>query len=161
LGLGDHLIFYAGLQAWDEHAGWQNCEQPALYIVGYFVVEMAGMANDFAMDDLKTEFGQNFHVRYPLVFEKQRNQLVLVKGGSESRLLEKAHRISSVGKDRSGKPLKVLSPPMRKIFGTFGGKVSIQRSPPRWVDPSFVEKKRALPEIEGASASRAYPTSSH
>jgi hypothetical protein len=89
---------------------------------------MAGMANDFAMDDLKTEFGQNFHVRYPSVFEKQRDQLVLVKGGSESRLLEKAHRISSVGKDRSGKPLKVLSPQMRKIFGTFSGKVSIQKS---------------------------------
>lgn len=36
--------------------------------------------------------------------------------------------------------LKVLSPQMQKIFGTFGGKVSIQRSPPRWVEPAFVEK---------------------
>jgi hypothetical protein len=57
-----------------------------------------------------------------------------------SRLLEKAHRISSVGADRSGKPLKVLSPEMQKVFGDFGGKISIQRSPPRWVDPAFVEK---------------------
>jgi len=43
------------------------------------------------------------------------------------------------GKDRSGKPLKVLSPAMQKVFGTFGGHVSIQRSPPRWVEPEFVE----------------------
>lgn len=76
---------------------------------------------------------------YPTVFEKQRNELVLVKGGPDSRLLTKAHRLSSVGKDRSGKPLKVLSPKMRKVFGMFDGKVSIQRSPPRWVEAAFVE----------------------
>jgi hypothetical protein len=51
-----------------------------------------------------------------------------------------AHKISSEGKDRAGKPLKVLSPAMRKVFGTFGGHVSIQRSPPRWVEPTFVDK---------------------
>ena len=44
------------------------------------------------------------------------------------------------GVDRSGKPLKVLSPEMQPVFGGFDGKVSIQRSPPRWVDPAFVEK---------------------
>jgi len=54
--------------------------------------------------------------------------------------VEKAHRISSVGEDRAGKPLKVLSPQMQNVFGTFGGKVSIQRSPPRWIEPAFVDK---------------------
>ena len=39
-----------------------------------------------------------------------------------------------------GKPLKVVSPAMQKVFGDFGGRVSIQRSPPRWVGPAFVEK---------------------
>jgi len=29
---------------------------------------------------------------------------------------------------------------MQKVFGDFGGHVSIQRSPPRWVEPRFVEK---------------------
>jgi hypothetical protein len=29
---------------------------------------------------------------------------------------------------------------MRKVFGDFGGHISIQRSPPRWVDPNYVEK---------------------
>ena len=84
-------------------------------------------------------FGQNFHVRYPSVFKMQREQLVLVKGGHGSRLLQKAYRISSEGTGRTGKPLKILSPEMQKVFGNFGGKVSIQRGPPRWVDSAFVE----------------------
>lgn len=128
------------MQEWDEETGWRASEHPALYIVGYFVVELAGMAADFSKAALKREFWKNFHVRYPTVFEKQRDDLVLVKGGPDSRLLTKAHRLSSIGKDRSGKPLKVLSPEMRKVFGTFDGKVSIQRSPPRWIEPDFLEK---------------------
>ncbi len=137
---GDYLIFYAGLQKWDEETGWVNGEPPALYIIGYFVVEMAGMATEFTKTTLQKQFGQNFHVRYPSVFRKQQEDLVLVKGGPESRLLQHAHLISSVGTNRSGQPLKVLSPQMQKVFGTFGGKVAIQRSPPRWVEPEFVEK---------------------
>ena len=137
---GDYLIFYCGLQGWDEETDWRASESPALYIVGYFVVELAGMAADFSKTTLKREFGKNFHVRYPTVFEKQRDDLVLVKGGPDSRLLTKAHQLSSVGVNRSGQPLKILSPRMQKIFGTFGGKVSIQRSPPRWVEATFVDK---------------------
>lgn len=137
---GDHLIFYCGLQEWDEAAGWKNERSPGLYIVGHFVVEMAGMATDISKQTLKSEFGQNFHVRYPSVFKMQQEQLVLVKGGRGSRLLKKAVRISSEGTDRSGNRLKVLSPEMRKVFGDFEGKVSIQRSPPRWVDSAFVGK---------------------
>ena len=86
------------------------------------------------------QFGKNFHVRYPPVFEQQKHALVLVKGGPRSRLFRKARQISVDGKDRSGKPLKVLSPAMQKVFGTFGGHVSIQRSPPRWVEPGFVTR---------------------
>lgn len=137
---GDYLIFYCGLQHWDENTGWCDDPPPALYIAGYFVVEEAGLATTFSKTTLRSEFGQNFHVRYPAVLKQQRERLVLVKGGPESRLLKKAFQISSVGKDRAGKPLKVLSPKMQKVFGTFGGKVSIQRSPPRWVDPAFVKK---------------------
>lgn len=137
---GDFLIFYCGLQAWDETTGWNREKPPGLYIVGYFEVEIAGLADDFSHNTLRTEFRQNFHVRYPAVFKAQRKQLVLVKGGTGSRLLTEAYRISSVGRDRSGKPLKILSPEMQKVFGTFGGRVSIQRSPPRWIDPDFVPK---------------------
>jgi len=137
---GDFLIFYAGLQDWDEDAGWNRNHSPALYIVGYFVVELAGMAGDFSRTTLRVEFGKNFHVRYPSVFELQKDQLVLVKGGTGSRLLERADLISAEGSDRAGKPLKVLSRKMQRVFGEFGGHVSIQRSPPRWVDAGFVNR---------------------
>ena len=105
-----------------------------------FEVALAGTACDFSNKTLKAEFGNNFHVRYRSVLERQKNVLVLVKGGPRSRLFQKAYRISEEGKDRSGKPLKVLSRKMQRVFGDFGGHVSIQRSPPRWVDPAFVDK---------------------
>lgn len=144
---GDYLIFYCGLQEWDEETGWNRKTPPALYLVGYFVVKLAGMTTDFSREMLKNEFGENFHVRYPSVFKQQQDRLVLVKGGRGSRMLKKAYRISVEGRDRAGKPLKVLSPAMRKVFGDFGGHVSIQRSPPRWVEPEFVEK--AIEYVKG------------
>ena len=136
---GDFLFSTVGCRS-GTRKGWNHEQRPGLYLVGYFVVELAGMAIDFTKQTLQTDFGQNFHVRYPSVFKIQREQLVLVKGGPGSRMLKKAHRISAEGNDRSGKPLKVLSPEMQKVFGDFGGNVSIQRSPPRWVDSSFVGK---------------------
>ena len=137
---GDYLIFYCGLQHWDEADGWRSHEAPGLYLIGYFVVEVAGIASQFDDTMLRAQFGRNFHVRYPSVFQEQRNRLVLVKGGTGSRLLTVTHRISSVSKDRSGKPLKVLSPQMQRIFGNFDGRISIQRSPPRWVRQTYVER---------------------
>ncbi len=149
LNPGDFLVFYCGLQKWDANGGWNCKHRPALYLVGYFEVTYAGMAGDFKKGILKTEFGKNFHVRYRTVFEQQKDDLVLVKGGPGSRLFRKAHRISSVGKDRTGKPLKVLSPAMQKVFGDFGGRIAIQRSPPRWVDPRFVNKSiRFVKQLE-------------
>lgn len=137
---GDYLIFYCGLQQWDKKTGWKNDPPPALYIVGYFIVKDAGLATKFSPATLKSDYGQNFHVRHQSVFKEDRERLVLVKGGTGSRLLEKAHQISAVGPDRAGQPLKILSPKMQKVFGSFDGKLSIQRSPPRWVAPAFIEK---------------------
>ena len=137
---GDLLVFYCGLQKWNADSGWDQDHRPALYLSGYFEVAFAGMASSCDPKDLKSQFGKNFHVRYPTVFKQQKDDLVLVKGGPSSRLFRKAHQISSEGMDRAGKPLKVLSPAMQKVFGSFGGHVSIQRSPPRWVEPEFVKK---------------------
>jgi hypothetical protein len=137
---GDLLVFYCGLQEWDADGGWNRDRRPALYLVGYFEVARAGMAGEFDRKVLRNEFASNFHVRYPSLFERQRDDLVLVKGGPGSRLFRKAYQISVEGQDRSGNPLKVLSLEMRRVFGDFGGHVSIQRSPPRWVEPAFVDR---------------------
>jgi hypothetical protein len=146
---GDFLVFYCGLQEWDTERGWNRHRQPALYLAGYFEVALAGLARDLGKNVLKGQFGKNFHVCYPSIFEQQKDEFVLVKGGPGSRLFNKAHRISTEGKDRSGKPLKVLSPAMQKVFGTFGSHISIQRSPPRWVEPGFVDRAISfLKELE-------------
>lgn len=134
LKAGDLLAFYCGLQEWDVGRGWNPDHRPALYLVGFFEVALAGMAGDFEQAVLRTEFRNNFHVRHPALYALQKHDLVLVKGGPGSRLYLRAHQISAVGQDRSGSPLKVLSPQMRAVFGEFGGRNSIQRSPPRWVE---------------------------
>ena len=131
---GSLLVFYAGLEGWDFH-----CD-PALYIVGYFRVAKAGLAESFSRAELADVFGSNFHVRHRPVFEDQEDRLVLVKGAAGSRLLRNARRISSVGRNRSGGSLHRLSPEMQEVFGDFGGHTSIQRSPPRWVMPEFAER---------------------
>jgi hypothetical protein len=136
----DYLIFYCGLQSWDSTDGWNKAIRPALYLAGFFKVKAAGLATEFDSHTLQKHFATNFHVRHNALFKRQKEQLVLVKGGKGSRLFRKAMQISTEGKDRTGKPLKVLSPKMQKIFGTLGGKLSLQRSPPRWIDASFVDK---------------------
>lgn len=131
LAAGDLLVFYVGLRGYDHVAS------PALYLIGYFEVAFAGFACDLSQEQLHACL-DNFHVRHESVFLDQRDRLVLVKGGPGSRMLNKAMKISVMGADRSGKPLKVLSPEMQAIFGGFDGRISFQRSPTRWVDPNFV-----------------------
>ncbi len=126
LEAGDLLVFYAGLRGY-------GCDMPqGLYLIGYFEVAFAGFARDLTEEQIGA-CSDNFHVRHELVFLKQRDRLVLVKGGSGSRLLTKAVKISVLGQDRAGKPLKMLSPEMQQIFGAFDGKLSFQRSLTRWV----------------------------
>ena len=130
---GSLLVFYAGLKGWDS-----DCPS-GMYIVGYFEVARAGLATSFVPNELEEMFRNNFHVMHKAVFDDQKNRLVLVKGNANSRLLKKAVKISSVGTDRRGRALHRLSPEMQAVFGGFGGNTSIQRSPPRWVAPEFVE----------------------
>ena len=131
---GDLLVFYGGLEGWDF-----RCD-PALYIIGYFEVEKAGLPKDFSPSEFRKDFGKNFHVRHKPVLEHQKDRLVLVKGSERSRLLRKAKRISVLKPDKSGRPIHVLSPKMQKIFGDFNGHISIHRSPPRRALPSFVAR---------------------
>lgn len=131
---GDLLVFYCGLQGWDFQSA------PALYLIGVFEVETAGLAAAFDPNQLRRDFGENFHVRHPAVFKQQRERLVLVRGTRQSRLFKKAHLLSTTAKDRAGNPLKVISPEMQDIFGGFDGRVSFQRSPTRWVAQGFVKR---------------------
>ena len=135
---GDLLVFYAGL------TGYGCNYPPALYIVGYFEVEIAGLATQFSQDTIARLFAANFHVMHPHTFATQRDHLVLVKGAPTSSLLDRAVKISEVGTDKAGKPLYVLSHEMRAIFGDFDGKVAIQRSPPRRVAPQHVARAAAF-----------------
>jgi len=133
LSEGSLLVFYAGLKGWDFAC------RPALYIIGYFEVRHAGPATSFARPGLRW-FRKNFHVMHAGVFKEQKHRLVLVKGGTGSRLLERAVKISSVGKDKAGHSLYRLSPQIQRIFGNFDGHTGIQRSPPRWVASEFTER---------------------
>ena len=130
---GDLLVFYSGLEPWPKGG------RKELFIVGYFIVEVAGHATDLTPEKLKNLFSKNAHLLDRNKSLQKRKNLVLVKGGRGSRLLRKAYLISSVGRNCLGRPLKVLSPKMRKIFGHFGGHISIERSIPRWVTPEYVE----------------------
>lgn len=60
LDKGDFLIFYCGLQPWDEKNGRHLEEAPGLYIVGYFKVEMAGMASNFSDKTLRNGIRKQF-----------------------------------------------------------------------------------------------------
>lgn len=134
---GDILAFYAGLE------GWGHPRQPALYIVGYFMVEWAGLASEIGDGAVREKCGSNFHVMHDELYRQQRERLVLIKGGPGSRLLARAHCISTIAQDKAGHPLKVLSPKAQEVFGDFGGRISIQRSPPRWVLPCHIDRAKA------------------
>lgn len=130
---GSLLVFYSGLKGWDF-----DCS-PALYITGFFEVARAGLASSFRQVERERLFQTNFHVMHSDVFQDQQNRLVLVKGNANSRLLKKAVKISTLGKDIRGRALHRLAPEMQAVFGGFGGNTSIQRSPPRWVAPEFIQ----------------------
>lgn len=63
---------------------------------------------------------------------------VVGTGGKGKKSAGHGKLIYAMRKDRGGKPLKVLSPKMQKIFGDFDGHISFQRSPTRWVKPKFI-----------------------
>src|ERR1017187_7077867 len=90
--------------------GWDQEHRPALYLAGFFEVAIAGMACDFDKKVLKAEFGMNFHVRYRTVFEKQKGELVLVKGGPGSRFWTTAGKSSRMTRAKQHPPACFLQP---------------------------------------------------
>lgn len=99
-----------------------------------------GFGPEFSDQQLHRHFASNAHVRNAALLHDQRGHLLLVKGGEGSTLLNQAALISETGVDRAGRPLKVVSQPMREVFADLGGQNSLQRSNPRWVNPHHIDQ---------------------
>ena len=111
---GDLLVFYCGLQDWDAKNGWNEEHRPALYLAGIFEVALAGMAADFDKRVLTRQFGKNFHVRYPTVFERQKEDLVLVKGGPAAVCSARPRRSARKARTERASPSRCSHRPCRR-----------------------------------------------
>lgn len=146
---GDYLVFTCGLQRWRDGEGWIQEDQPHIYLAGFFVVEIAEYAKYMDTAMLESYFSRNAHCHNKTRLDAERDRLLLIKGGKKSRRFSRAVRISDIGTDAAGNPLKVLSREMRQHFGDFGGKNSLQRSTPRWIKEPFTESAiRFLSSLE-------------
>ena len=126
----DLLIFYAGLEGFDFESA------PALYIIGYFELELAGLATSFSTAEIAKHFANNFHVHHRSLFAQQKNELVLVKGSKRSRLLKKA-RLLSETLTLNGKP------PVKKI--SFGDAPDLRRLLPVATRSSAAPRAGSIP----------------
>ena len=148
-------MFYCGLRKNPD-----AYRSDGLYIIGYFFVEEAGtykeLAKKYDPGWIAEEFANNHHIEYKDKPErtstrqdgsKFKTSLILIKGDkNESRLLEKAKLISMLKKDRGGHNLFVLDPELECHFGKFSKQNAIQRSTPRRVPASHIEKAAAFLE---------------
>jgi hypothetical protein len=51
--------------------------------------------------------------------------------------------VGAEGGQLDERPFTILSPDMQEVFGGFGGKLSFQRSPTRWVDTAYIVRAAA------------------
>ncbi|MFN0049713.1 MAG: hypothetical protein ACKVOU_11375 [Cytophagales bacterium] len=130
---GDFIVYYAMLQGQD------FTMPPALYVIGYFEVEYALLATEQDQYELlENDFKHNFHVAnkeiYDRDIENPKNKgLKLVKGSANSRLLKYAYLISRKIEIPKKADVHIISDEMLKVFGSFGGKIAIQKEPLRWI----------------------------
>lgn len=130
---GDYIIYYAMLQGADFNM------PPAAYVIGYFEVEYSLLATEQEHYDLvKEDFAENFHVKNKEIFDRdisnpKNKGLKLVKGTENSRMLKYAYMISRTIEVPQKSNIHVISDDMLKIFGTFNGKIAIQKEPLRWI----------------------------
>jgi len=127
LSEGDLLVFYAGLKPFNH----DNQDYPeALYFVGYFTIDQVIDFNWLSASEraaYRQRYPSNAHVKRGYAFEN----LVIVVGSKNSRLLNRALLISEKKPDKSGRPTFALSSEMEELLQISG---FIQRSiPPRFV----------------------------
>jgi Nucleotide modification associated domain 3 len=136
LAEGDLLVFYAGLKPFDH----DNAEYPeALYFVGYFTIDQVIDFNWLSASERsanRQRYPYNAHIKRGYAFEN----LVIVVGGNDSRLLNRAVLISEKKPDKSARPTFALSSEMEELLGISG---FIQRSIP----PRFVTQERSVTQL--------------
>ncbi len=119
----DLLVFYAGLQpfATDKY-------KEALYIIGYFTVKKVTDFNELLEAEHEAELAEslqryrhNAHVKRRQTFQ----DLVVVAGDDNCKILDKAILISQKKPDKRGRPTHCVSSKMEKALGISG---LIQRS---------------------------------
>lgn len=133
----DLLVFYAGLKPFKI-----KTEDMGLYIIGYFTVKDV---YDFSKLDkneilsILPSLSQNPHLKTAY----DPSKLVIIKGDpGNSRLLDKAIRISSPKKNRIGRTYHAISGEMGEELGIKG---SIQRSiPPRFIEEEKMDNLKRL-----------------
>ncbi|MEI7826352.1 MAG: hypothetical protein WCI87_00920 [Euryarchaeota archaeon] len=133
---GDLLVFYAGLRPFNH----DNADYPnALYFVGYFTVDQVIDFNWLSASEraaYRQRYPSNAHVKRGYAFEN----LVIVVGSKDSRLLNHALLISQKKPDKSARPTFALSSEMEELLGISG---FIQRSIP----PRFVTQERNVAHL--------------
>jgi hypothetical protein len=136
LNEGDLLVFYAGLKPFNH----DNPEYPeALYFIGYFKIDQVVDFNWLSASEraaYRQRYPSNAHVKRGYAFEN----LVIVVGSKDSRLLNHALLISQKKPDKSARPTLALSPEMEELLGISG---FIQRSIP----PRFVTQEHSVTQL--------------
>ncbi|CAN5504170.1 hypothetical protein BH10BAC5_BH10BAC5_15780 [soil metagenome] len=129
---GDYLIFYSSLINIKNEVN--------LYAIAYFEIESIFCATNVnEREFLLKDFKNNFHVKHESIFArdvtyKKNGGLKLVKGSVRSKFMDKAVKISErkvYGSDNRKR--FVISEEMQEIFGSFGGKISIERNALRMI----------------------------
>lgn len=127
LQTGDLLVFYAGLRPWEHYRELEK----GLYLIGFLCVEhifdfQAVPCQEREMHRILLK--ENAHMKQT---HPNWDNLVIVQGSEESRLLDRAILISKDGVDRRGYRHSIASEQFECLIGVKG---SLQRSlPPRWI----------------------------
>ncbi len=129
---GDILAFYAGLKPFRVPGG-----KEGLYLIGYLVVDE--MLDFDSMGEAERRSNSLQHAKNAHILATDLKGLVIIVG-NRCALLDRAVKISRVGRDRRGGPNFKLSRKMEQLLGVGG---SIQRSVP----PKFVTSRRGVSNL--------------
>jgi hypothetical protein len=148
----DLLVFTTGLKKWPV----VRRDRHHIFIIGYFRVQIS--IPFYKIDETETakfkrEYADQLNKNAHFIEQEQMPEkaslissvIVIGKDRPKSLLLDRAMRISEIGKDSISRPLRIVG---KKVLG-FDGETrnwtnilgfsgSIQRSTPRWIMPEYI-----------------------